>query len=211
MRKAYLFSIAMLAFSAPNVIAQSADNDDTNTDQHELQVLVQEVALLDIWDASLAVPADVGIITFDMSEATTNGVNAEAGLYDFAALSYTDLYLNYTSVVSAAEPTRNISVRFNGGTFPGGVELVITPEESTVENPTNGVPGTIDSANPIRLGQNDIVTGAAQTIVTQIESVYTGDEANGVKLRYTLEQTGSFSNYIAGNYSTQVVYTLSDI
>lgn len=201
--------IAFLALATPSVFAQ--DNDDTNTDQHTLEVVVQEVALLDIWDASLAVPADVGTIQFDMSEATTVGVNAEAGLYDFAALSYTDLYLNYTSVVSAAEPTRNISVRFNGGTFPGGVQLVITPEASTVENVDNGVPGTIDNANPIRLGANDITTGAAQNIVTQIESVYTGDEANGVRLTYSIEQFGSFAGYIANNYSTQVVYTLSDL
>ncbi|PKA82618.1 hypothetical protein ATE92_0752 [Ulvibacter sp. MAR_2010_11] len=204
-------TIALVALGTLSANAQSADNDDTNVDQHELQVLVQEVALLDIWDASLAVPADVGIITFDMADATTNGINAEAGLYDFAALSYSDLYLNYTSVVSAAEPTRNISVRLNGGSFPGGLQLVITPEESTVENPDNGVPGTIDTANPIRFTSNDITTGASQNIVTQIESVYTGDEANGVKLLYTLEQFGSFSNYIAGNYSTQVVYTLSDL
>ena len=210
MKKINLLTMALLALGAQNAIAQ-ADNDDTNVDQHELQVQVQEVALLDIWDASLATPADVGVIAFDMADATTVGANAEAGLYDFTALEYTDLWLNYTSVVSAAEPTRNISVRFNGGSFPGGVQLLITPEESNVENADNGTPGTIDSANPIKLGANDIVTGTAQNIVTQIESVYTGDEAFGVKLKYTLEQFGSFSNYIAGSYSTQVVYTLSDI
>ncbi|RIA08548.1 hypothetical protein OE09_0363 [Flavobacteriaceae bacterium MAR_2010_72] len=209
MKKINLLTMALLALGAQNAMAQ--DNDDTNVDQHELQVLVQEVALLDIWDASLATPADVGVITFDMADATTVGTNAEAGLYDFTALSYDDLWLNYTSVVSAAEPTRNISVRFNGGSFPGGVKLAITPQESTVENPDNGVPGTIDTANPIKLGANDIVTGAAQNIVTQIESVYTGDEAFGVRLNYTIEQFGSFAGYIAGNYSTQVVYTLSDL
>lgn len=209
MRKfSLLLLITMLTLFSHKVKAQ--DNDDTNTDQHTLEVMVQEVALLDIWDASLATPADVGTIQFDMSEATTIGTNSEAGLYDFAALEYTDLYLNYTSVVSAAEPTRSISVRFDGGTFPGGVRLVITPEDSTVENPDNGTPGTIDTANPIKLGANDIVTGAAQNIVTQIESVYTGDEANGVRLKYEIEQFGSFANYTAGNYSTQLVYTLSD-
>jgi hypothetical protein len=30
------------------------------------------------------------------------GVNAEAGLYAFSALSYTNLWLNYTSVVATA-------------------------------------------------------------------------------------------------------------
>lgn len=210
MKKLNLLTMAFLAFGFQSVMAQ-ADNDDTNVDQHELQVLVQEVALLDIWDASLAVPADVGVIAFDMADATTIGDNSEAGLYDFTALEYNNLWLNYTSVVSAAEPTRNISVRFNGGSFPGGVQLAITPEESNVENPDNGTPGTIDSANPIKLGANDIVTGAAQNIVTQIESVYTGDESFGVRLKYTIEQFGSFSNYIAGSYSTQIVYTLSDL
>jgi len=210
MKKINLLFMAFLVLTAQNAMAQ-ADNDDTNVDQHELQIVVQEVALLDIWDASLATPADVSTIIFDMAEATTIGTNAEAGLYDFTALSYTDLYLNYTSVVSAAEPTRNISVRFNGGSFPGGLNLVITPEESLVENADNGTPGTIDTANPIKLGANDIVTGAAQNLVTQIGSVYTGDEANGVRLSYSLEQFGSFSGYVAGNYSTQVEYTLSDL
>lgn len=210
MKKINLLTMAFLALGFQNAMAQS-DNDDTNIDQHELQVLVQEVALLDIWDASLGTPADVGIIAFDMADATTIGTNSEAGLYDFSALEYNDLWLNYTSVVSASEPTRNISVRFSGGSFPNGVKLAITPMESTVEDPNNGTPGTIDSATPIKLGSNDIVTGAAQNIVSQIESVYTGDEAFGVRLKYTIEQFGSFSNYIAGNYSTQVVYTLSDL
>ena len=142
MKKINLLTMALLALGAQNAIAQ-ADNDDTNVDQHELQVQVQEVALLDIWDASLATPADVGVIAFDMADATTVGANAEAGLYDFTALEYTDLWLNYTSVVSAAEPTRNISVRFNGGSFPGGVQLVITPEESNISEVKKGKPNTI--------------------------------------------------------------------
>jgi hypothetical protein len=40
------------------------------------------------------------VITWLMLHQT--GVNREAGLYAFSALSYTNLYLNYTSVVATA-------------------------------------------------------------------------------------------------------------
>ncbi|MDO7171533.1 hypothetical protein [Mariniflexile sp. AS56] len=208
MKKINLLFMAALALGTTTAMAQ--DNDDTNIDQHTLAVQVQEVALLDIWDASLATPADVGTITFDMADATTSGINAEAGMYDFGALSYTDLYLNYTSVVSAADPTRTISVRLSTGNFPGGVRLVITPETSTVENATNGTPADI-SGGPITLNASDLGSSTSRVIATNIQSVYSGDEAFGVKLAYTIEQDGNFDLYMAGSYSTEVVYTLSDI
>jgi hypothetical protein len=47
-------------------------------------------------------------------------------------------------------------------------------------------------------------------LVNSIESVYTGDEAYGVKLTYSLEQNGNFAGYQAGFYQATIRYTLSD-
>jgi hypothetical protein len=63
-------------------------------------VNVPEVALIDIYDSNTGTEA--ATVVFNMANATQTGVNREAGLYAFSALSYTNLYLNYTSVVATA-------------------------------------------------------------------------------------------------------------
>jgi hypothetical protein len=54
-----------------------------------------------------------------MANATQTGVNREAGLYAFSALSYTNLYLNYTVVATANgsgyDLTRQINVQLEAG------------------------------------------------------------------------------------------------
>jgi hypothetical protein len=54
----------------------------------------------DIYDSNTGTEA--ATVVFNMANAQT-GVNREAGLYAFSALSYTNLYLNYTSVVATGK------------------------------------------------------------------------------------------------------------
>jgi len=211
MKKINLLIIALTALTAQNVIAQ--DNDDTNTDQHKVEVTVPEVAILDIHDTTTGDDDATGdIISFDMTPSGESG-NTEAGLYDFADIPvYNTLWLNYTSVVTGAE-TREITVDFAGAgsTFPDGMKLRITPLTSDVENPDNGTAGAIVAAGFVELNVDDLNAGtAAKQIVNTIGSVYTGNDANGVNLEYSLLQDGSFSDYKAGTYTTDVIYTLSD-
>jgi hypothetical protein len=64
-------------------------------------------------------------LLFNMANATQTGVNREAGLYAFSP-SYTNLYLNYTSVVatngSGYDLTRQIQLEA-GSTFPASLDL----------------------------------------------------------------------------------------
>ena len=197
-------------------LANAQDNSDTNIASHILNVDVPEVALLDIFDANTNTEA--AAILFDMSEATVTGINSEAGIYAFQALSYTDLYLNYTSVVASAANTdgydlsRKINVQFEtGSTFPGNLDLRITPEAPLLI--TDG--GTVDSGGTVVSGGvalgKTVPVGTDALLVDSIESVYTGDENQGVKLTYTLEQNGNFAAYNAGSYQSTLIYTLTDL
>ncbi|MDO6812070.1 hypothetical protein [Tenacibaculum soleae] len=212
MKKVNLFMIALaLAFTTQKTVAQ--DNNDTNQATHQLDVNVPELALIDIWDANEG--AEAATILMDMANVTLVGTNAEAGLYAFQDMDYQNLYLNYTSVTGAGgsgfDVTRQIDVQFEAGsTFPGSLDLRITPEAPLVV--VNG--GTVDSAGTVTAG--GVALGATTPIgtdvllVNSIESVYTGDETQGVKLAYTLEQNGNFAGYQAGSYSAVIRYTLSD-
>jgi hypothetical protein len=211
MRKINLFT-AMLAFVfVQNVSAQ--DFNDTNIATHVLEVTVPEVAILDIWDSNTTLEA--ATILFDMANVTIVNTNAEAGLYAFEDMSYTGLWLNYTSVVGLAgsglDVTRQIHVQFeSGSTFPGNLDLRITPQApllvidgGTVASAGDITPGGVALGVTTPIGQDAL-------LVDSIESVYTGDETQGVELAYTLEQNGNFAGYLANAYSATLRYTLSD-
>ncbi|HDZ05395.1 hypothetical protein LCGC14_0070410 [marine sediment metagenome] len=192
----------------------SQDNNDTNVATHPLNVTIPEVALLDVYDANTGFEATD--INFNMADATTSGTNSEAGLYDFGALGYTDLWINYTSVTGAGgsgfDVTRQIDVQMEtGSTFPTSFDLRITPEAPVVV--ANG--GTVDSAGTVTAGGVALgattAIGTNATLVSSIESVYTGDEAQGVRITYALEQNGNFADYQAGLYQATLRYTLSDL
>ena len=192
----------------------SQDNNDTNIATHPLNVSIPEVALIDVYDNNTGFEA--ADINFDLADATASGTNSEAGLYDFQALGYTDLWINYTSVTGAGgsgfDVTRQIDVQMEAGsTFPESFDLRITPEAPVVV--ANG--GTADSAGTVTAGGVALgvttAIGTNATLVSSIESVYTGDEAQGVRLTYELEQNGNFANYEAGTYAATLRYTLSDL
>ncbi len=189
--------------------AQAQDNNDNNVASHQLDMNVPELALIDIHDANTGLEA--GIVQFDMA-----GTNAEAGLYSWASQQYTDLYLNYTSVVGSAaagfDATRQILVRFESGTFPQSLDLRITPEAPIIASPDGGTALSAGDvvAGGVALGATNPI-GTDAMLVNGIESVYTGDELAGVRLTYTLEQNGNFAQYQAGSYSAVVRYTLTDL
>lgn len=189
------------------------DNNDINIATHQLNVNVPEIAIIDIYDSNTGFEA--GPIDFNMAEATEQGVNSEAGLYNFSAIDYQGLFINYTSVVgqvgSGFDTSRQIDVQFEpGSTFPSNLDLRITPEAPIIT--ANG--GTVSSAGAITAGGVALGTttpaGIDALLVNSIESVYTGNDSWGVKLAYTLEQNGNFAGYQANLYQATLRYTLSD-
>ena len=203
--------MAMVVFLGLKVSAQG-DNSDSGSGAHVLNLVVPEIALIDVWDMNTG--SEAGAITMNVEQ--TNSQNAEAGLYDLSSATYSGIYLNYSSIVGAGDPnfdnSRNIDVQMMpGSTFPESLDLRITPSSPVIE--ANG--GTSASAGTViiqgvALGKTTPI-GTDATLVANIGSVYTGDQQNGVALTYSLEQNGNFSEKQAGFYTATLQYTLTDM
>lgn len=177
--------LAALAFSA-NLKAQ-----DTNTDSHTVSITVPEVAIVDIEPTA--------------NKNITLGFTApeEAGLPIVANGSNNTLWLNYSSIKSVTDATRNVSVKLN---IPvPGVDINVTAAAATGAG--GGLLGTPSAQ--LTLSATD------QTIISGIGSAYTGDGTNnGHNLTYALAAGGNIANYADLQATTTaaatVIYTISD-
>ena len=188
MRKSTLslaMSLAALAFST-NLQAQ-----DSNTDNHTITISVPEVALVDIE------PAANKNITLGFTPPT------EAGLPVTPTATDNTLWLNYSSIKSVADATRNVSVQLDA--LIPGIDINVTAAAATgAGGGTLGTPSaqlTLSAAN--------------QTIISGIGSAYTGDGANnGHNLTYALASIGGIANYAdleaTATAVATVTYTISD-
>ena len=207
-------SLKLVAAAVALVFVSQVNAQDTNVASHILDVNVPEIALLDIYDSgALAKEVEANdIIQFDLENGT--GVS-EAGLYTFAGISRTGLWLNYTSVVgnsgSGFDTERTIDVKMVangvGEAFPKSLDLIIDPGTAVIE--ADGGDHGVAVADA-RLGETTAV-GVNARLVNGIGSVYTGDGSKGFPLTYSLVQNGDFAEYKAGSYSAVIEYTLSDI
>ena len=182
---ASLFALAL----SGNLNAQ-----DLATDNHTVTISIPEVALVDIE------PAATKNITLGFTAPT------EAGNPILPSAANTTLWLNYSSIKSVADPTRNVSVKMNA--IIPGVDLNVTAAA-----PTGYGAGTLGtSAGLVTLTSTD------QNIVLDIGSAYTGNGANnGHNLTYALA-AGSGPGGVAAYADLQatatvtatVTYTISD-
>lgn len=187
------FSIAMslVAFA----VSANLNAQDTNTDNHTISITIPEVALVDIE------PAATKNITLGFTAPT------EAGLPITAATTNNTLWLNYSSIKSVADATRNVSVKVNA-VIPG-IDIRVTAAATGV-GAGGGTLGTPSAQLTL--------SAADQTIVSGIGSAYTGDGANnGHNLTYALA-AGSGPGGIAAYADLEatatavatVTYTISD-
>ncbi|MDQ1097883.1 MULTISPECIES: hypothetical protein [Chryseobacterium] len=183
-----------LGLSLIFVAVSLANAQDTNTDTHTVGITIPEVALVDIE------PAATKNITLGFTAPT------EAGLPITPTGSNNTLWLNYSSIKSATDATRNVSVRLNA--LIPGIDIRVTAAAATGAG--GGTLGT--SAGQITLSAAD------QTIISGIGSAYTGDGANnGHNLTYALAPgsgTGTVASYADLESTTTAVatvtYTISD-
>lgn len=178
------------------VLATSArfSAQDTNTDNHTITISVPEVALVDIE------PAATKNITLGFTAPT------EAGNPVVANTANNTLWLNYSSIKSVADPTRNVSVRLNA--LVPGIDIRVTAAAATgAGGGTLGVPAA-----------QLTLSAADQTLISGIGSAYTGNGANnGHNLTYSLAP-GSGPGGVAAYADLQatattvatVTYTISD-
>lgn len=167
---------------------------DLATDNHTVTISIPEVALVDIE------PSATKNITLGFTAPT------EAGNPIIPAAANTTLWLNYSSIKSVADPTRNVSVKMNA--IIPGVDLNVTAAAATGAGA--GTLGT--SAGLLTL------TGTDQTIISGIGSAYTGNGANnGHNLTYAIA-AGSGPGGVAAYADLEatatvvatVTYTISD-
>jgi len=181
-------SLAALTLSS-NLKAQ-----DTYTDNHTVTISVPEVALVDIE------PSATKNITLGFTAPT------EAGNPLTPNTANSTLWLNYSSIKSVADPTRNVSVSVNA--IIPGIDIHVTAAAATGSG--GGTLGT--PAAQLTLSATD------QTIISGIGSAYTGNGANnGHNLTYALA-AGSGPGGVAVYADLQatattvatVTYTISD-
>lgn len=181
-------SLATFALSS-NLQAQ-----DTNKDEHTVTISVPEVALVDIE------PAATKNITLGFTAPT------EAGNPITPNTANSTLWLNYSSIKSVADPTRNVSVKVNA--IIPGIDIHVTAAAATGAG--GGTLGT--PAAQLTLSSTD------QTIISGIGSAFTGNGANnGHNLTYALA-AGSGPGGVAVYADLQatattvatVTYTISD-
>jgi len=183
-----LLSLVALAIST------SINAQDTNKDDHTITITIPEVALVDIE------PAATKNITLGFTAPT------EAGLPIIPSASNTTLWLNYSSIKSVADPTRNVSVKLDA--IIPGIDIHVTAAAATGAG--GGTLGTPSAQLTL--------SGADQTIVSGIGSAYTGNGANnGHNLTYALvagSGPGGVAVYadLQATASTvaKVTYTISD-
>lgn len=184
----------LLLFVAVFVLSARLSAQDTNTDNHTITISVPEVALVDIE------PAATKNITLGFTAPT------EAGNPVVANAANNTLWLNYSSIKSVADPTRNVSVRLNA--LIPGIDIRVTAAAATgAGGGTLGVPAA-----------QLVLSAADQTLISGIGSAYTGNGANnGHNLTYSLAP-GSSPGGVAVYADLQatattvatVTYTISD-
>lgn len=176
-------------------LAVNANAQDNNTDNHTITISVPEVAIVDIE------PAAAKNITMGFTAPT------EAGLPLLGPADNNTLWLNYSSIQSAADDTRTVSVRLDAE-IPG-IDINVTAAAAAgAGEGTFGTPAA----------QQLTLTAADQIIISGIGSAYTGDGVNnGHNLTYALalgSSTGATSNYedlvAAATVEATVTYTISD-
>lgn len=182
-----LLVVSIITFGVFNANAQ-----DTKTDNHTVAITIPEVALLDI-------------------EATTKNITAafiaptEAGSPITAPVNNTDLWLNYSSIVTPSggtDPSRKVSVKASA-VIPG-VSVNVTAATATVTGAgTKGTP----------VGSAVTLTTADQDLITGIGSCWTDTGVSkGHQLTYAIGLTsaGTYGNLVSGTITLSVTYTLSD-
>lgn len=187
MKKSTLLFAFATVLGATTLFAQ-----DTDEQSHNVAISIPEIAILDIETT------DNADISFALDAA-----GLEAGEEFVIDEENSDLWLNYTSVVTASGNQRSITVESNSVPSITGLTLkVVAAAHAGSGGGSLGAPTAIvtPSATPA-----DIITG--------IGSAYTGDgNANGHNLTYHLDFTGDFADLnVADAASTiSMTYTISD-
>lgn len=165
---------------------------NSNSDSHNLNITIPEVALL-----SIVSDSETNI------ELNTNAPNEAGSEIDFNNTSNNRIWINYSSIISKTTPRRKV-VAMVQGDIPVGVRLKV--EASDYSGSGKGRLGK--PAGEVELSNQP------SDIILDIGSCYTGKGSkNGHYLTYKLEKNESANSYAMISQqetSLNVVYTLTD-
>ena len=184
--------LAAIIFSVVSGLAQ-----DTDVANHNLSISIPDFAILDIESSE-------GGTSIDLSPSV-EGLEAGAQV-NFTGTTNSNLWLNYTAITNQVGggnspfETRKITVSISD--VIDGVDINLLVDDA-VEN-GDGIVGTPVEEDAVTL------TTTAQSIVTGIESCYTGDGAgSGHQLTYSLDAT-DYDVILSETHNLVVTYTIAD-
>ncbi|MDZ7877118.1 MAG: hypothetical protein U5L45_05585 [Saprospiraceae bacterium] len=169
------------------VLGLGAQAQDTKTDNHTITIVVPDIAILDLETGARK--------DFSATFASTK----EAGDKVVLPAANTDLWLNYSSILSSSVESRRVDVK--ASTLVPGVDISVEAGASSTGFGTKGTPMAAL-----------VLTTRDQPIVNKIGSAYTVSGAkNGHLLTYsfaTLDE--NYANLRAATTPVTVTYTLVD-
>lgn len=177
------------AFVLGLLFISQANAQDSNTDNHQITVVVPTVALLDLETAA----------NKNFTASFVQPTPLEAGQKIDAPANNTDLWINYSSIISTTVTSRKVEVKASA--LVPGVTITVVAGASSTGQGTLGTPAAAVT-----------LTTADQSLITGIGSAYTGTGAsNGHNLTYTFTAPdGTYADLLADSTPITITYTLSD-
>ena len=189
MKLKQLFALILLFVfvSAIEAIAQ-----DTQTDNHQITVVIPSVTLLDLETS----------VTKDFSAFFTQVVPAEAGDKLTIPVANTDLWLNHSSILATTGLgiiSRRVDVK--ASTLVPGVKISVVASSATTGFGTKSRPATAVN-----------LTTADQPIINTIGSTHSvKGPNNGYKLTYSFDALDdNYPALKAESTTVTIIYTLAD-
>ncbi|UBM57474.1 hypothetical protein LAG90_11655 [Marinilongibacter aquaticus] len=183
MKSTKLITILLAVFIATACL--ESYGQDTNTDNHTITVTIPSVALLDLETSG----------TRNFTAAFT--APTEAGDNLTAPSDNTDLWLNYTSVITGTA-TKKVTATLSE--LVDGVDIKLAVASSST--------GSGDKGTPI--GSATTLSTSATDVITAIGSAYTVSGASsGHQLTYSfVAEDANFADLASGSTTVTVTYTM---
>ena len=182
--------LTLLSLIFVSATALEAMSQDTRTDNHQITVVIPDVALLDLESS----------VSKNFSATFTQTGPAEAGDKITVPTANANLWLNYSSILPTTVLSRRVDVKASA--LVTGVSISVLAATATATGA--GTKGTPTAAV--------ILTTTDQPIISTIGSVYTvTGPNNGHLLTYSFAALDAdYAALRAGSTPITVTYTLAD-
>ena len=180
----------ILAIAVITFLSFKASAQDTGTDNHQISVVIPNIALLDLESSG----------TKNFTSTFVQPTPLEAGQKISAPANNNDTWLNYSSILpSTLVLSRRVDVKLN--TPVPGVDISVVAGASASGSGTKGTPTSAVT-----------LTATNQPLINSIGSAYTATGAsNGHNLTYAFTAAdANYGNLRAATTVVTVTYTLVD-